>query len=209
MYYRLGTARYALVTTDRGPILRKAGADGPRVGDTKVEGGTTLRFNQNHRWEKVESVAPGQLSWMVDDDLGLDDLDMPVAASHLDNLPIEAADYLRQMAGAIVADETGAAAQQASEALMDSLDSDSADYLFENWDGILDELYQSAGVPNIEVSGDPYEVQDLGDRSPELEALMAKLKADLDAGILDYDDDKWDDYPFELFERAAMELGIA
>jgi hypothetical protein len=140
VYYRLGTARFALVTTDRGPILRKAGADGPRVGDTKVEGGTTLRFNQNHRWEKVESVAPGQLSWVIDDDLGLDDMSV------------------------------------------------------------------SAGVPNVDVL---YEVQDLGDRSPELEALMAKLKADLDAGTLDYDDDKWDDYPFELFERAAMELGIA
>lgn len=63
MYYRLGTARYALVTTDRGLVLRKAGAQGPRVGDTKVENGVTYRLNQHSRWERVENAAaPGQMS---------------------------------------------------------------------------------------------------------------------------------------------------
>lgn len=64
MYYRLGAARYALVTTDRGLILRKAGgAQGPRVGDTKVENGVTYRLNQHSRWERVKNAAaPGQMS---------------------------------------------------------------------------------------------------------------------------------------------------
>ena len=63
MYYRLGTARYALVTTDHGLVLRKSGAQGPRVGDTRVQGGMNQRFNENHRWENVENAAaPGQMS---------------------------------------------------------------------------------------------------------------------------------------------------
>lgn len=153
---RLGKTLYRPVTTDRGLILRKAGADGPRVGDTKVEDGTTLRFNQNHRWEKMENVAPRQLSWVIDDDLGLDDLDldldMPAATAYND--------------------------------------------------------HRAFDLNNINPE-DQASIDRFGDRAPALLDLMAKLKADFDAGILDYDDEKWDAYPDDLFEPAAVLLRIA
>jgi hypothetical protein len=91
MYYRLGFARYALVATDHGLVLRKAGAQGPRVGDTKIENNVTYRFNQHSRWERVENAAaPGQMSLFGGLPTVQDQTHMPAAqapaapASHAD-----------------------------------------------------------------------------------------------------------------------------
>jgi hypothetical protein len=50
--FRIANALYEL----RGQTLHKVA-----VGTTKYEDGKTYRFNQNKRWELVESVAPGQM----------------------------------------------------------------------------------------------------------------------------------------------------
>ena len=42
-----------------------------------------------------------------------------------------------------------------------------------------------------------------------LPELITLIQSDFEADSLDYDDPKWDDYPFDLFEQACMELGIA
>lgn len=83
----------------------------------------------------------------------------------------------------------------------------------------LDDLSPSAAVPtpidhrSVDLNAlDPDDqayVDSFGDRAPALLDLMTELKADFDAGILDYDDEKWDAYPEDLFEPAAVLLRIA
>jgi hypothetical protein len=43
-------------------------------------------------------------------------------------------------AAAILADETGAEAERVTALVLEQLDSDTADWLFENWDRVLDAL---------------------------------------------------------------------
>lgn len=52
--------------------------------------------------------------------------------------------------------------------------------------------------------------------SPALASLIAIIQAEFEASsedialrALDYDDPKWDEYPFDLFEQACMALGLA
>jgi hypothetical protein len=44
---------------------------------------------------------------------------------------------------------------------------------------------------------------------PTTQSLIQLLEADLESGVLDYDDPKWDAWPFEELEQACMDLGIA
>jgi len=55
-------------------------------------------------------------------------------------LPTEVRATLKAQAEAILADESGATAEAVMAALLESVDSDTADALFDGWDAILAEL---------------------------------------------------------------------
>lgn len=55
----------------------------------------------------------------------------------------------------------------------------------------------------------PYLVPTMSATPSPLAQLAALILADFESEALDYDDPKWDEYDFDLFEQACMSLGIA